>query len=381
MPPPLPHAPEVEVPGSAADQAPPASLGPAPAGGLWAALRGRALRRLAISLLLGAGFVWLFRRGGLPLFPNRAAFSTLSAWVVPVYLGASWLAAYFRTFRWVHLLRPIAPGVHRFRVLGIGFVGYAAVFLSPLRIGEVVRPYLLSRDRQVSFFQALGTVGAERVIDGLLLTLLSFTTLSLAPQVSPLPNHLGNLPIPVAAVPAALYSALILFASALTAMAVFYRARSFAQRLIERTIGLVSPHLAGWVTNTLARLAEGLSFLPSRTHLTRFLRDTVLYWGLVIAAQWLLLRGVGLHPTPAEACVTLGVMGLGTLIPSGPGFFGAYQLSAFTALSLFYPLSDVLSRGAAFVFISYCVQLSTNILSLLPGYYLVRRFPASIGAS
>ena len=348
--------------------------------GQWAKLKEKALPRLAISLLLGAGFVWLFRRGGLPLLPQGAALSAMRGWAFPTYLVVSWLAAYFRTWRWVHLLRPIAPRVNPFRVLGIGFVGYAAVFLSPLRMGEVVRPYLLSRDRQISFFQGLGTVGAERVIDGLILTLLSFCALTIAPKVSPLPNRLGNLPIPVAAVPAALYSTLLLFAGAFAAIAIFYRARAWARWVMELTVAKISRPLSDWMTATLERLADGLSFLPSWHHFSRFLRDTALYWLLSVGAQWLLLRGVGLHASIAEACVTIGVMGLGTLIPSGPGFFGAYQISAFTALALFYPVPAVLSQGAAFVFIAYCVQLSTNVLSLVPGFLLMRRFPAQASA-
>jgi glycosyltransferase 2 family protein len=346
-------------------------------GKLWSTQRGRTLARLAVSLLLAAGFVWLLRRGGLPLVPRATAFGRLRPWGVPAYVSLLWLATYFRTFRWLHLLRPIAPGLSRFRVLGIGFVGYSAVFLAPLRMGEMVRPYLLSRDREVTFLQALGTVGAERVIDGLFLTVLSFVALALANQVSPLPDRLGDLQVPVSAVPAALYGALTLFALALLAMVVFYSARAWARRAIELTIGLVSPRLSAWVTGTLERLADGLSFLPSRIHLLRFVRDTGIYWGLGVAAQCLLLRAVGLPATLAEACVIIGVMGLGTLIPAGPGFFGAYQLSGFTALALFYPAPEVLSFGAAFVFISYCTVLSTNLLSLVPGFWLMGRFRPS----
>jgi hypothetical protein len=287
------------------------------------------------------------------------------------------LATYFRTFRWLHLLRPIASELSPGRVLGIGLVGYSATFLAPLRMGEVVRPYLLSRDHEVTFFQALGTVGAERVIDGLFLTVLSVVALLSANEVDPLPTHLGDLQVPVAAIPAALCGALLVFSGALLAMVVFYRSRGWARRVVERSVGLVSLRLSAWVQSTLERLADGLRFLPSRIHLLRFVRDTAIYWGLGIAGQWLLLRAVGLPATPAEACVTMGAMGLGTLIPSGPGFFGAYQLSAFSALALFYPAPAVLSYGAAFVFLSYCAQLSSNVLSLVPGFWLMRRLPST----
>jgi hypothetical protein len=183
------------------------------------------------------------------------------------------------------------------------------------RMGEVVRPYLISQDQDVTFLQAMGTVGAERTIDGLVLTLLSFITLSLSTPLSPLPDQLGDLPLPVKAVPGALYLALLAFTAAFVLMAVFYWARSAARRLTERVVGIVSKRLATLLTGVVERLADGLSFLPSKRHFAAFLRDTLLYWALGVGGQWLLLRGLGIPATLVEAAVTLGVMGIGTLMP------------------------------------------------------------------
>lgn len=333
------------------------------------------LPRLLISLLIAAGFIWLFRRGGLPLLPERAAFRDMRWWALPGYAALIMLASFFRTYRWLYLLRPIAPRLSRWRVFGMGLVGNSAVFLAPLRSGEVVRPLLIARDGEVSFFQATGTVGAERVVDGLVLTLFTFISLGLASPLSPLPDKLGDLPLPVSALPAAVVSTLLLFSCAFVAMAVFYFARDFARRLTLRVFGLVSPRLASWLTNTVERVAEGLSFLPSRSHLFSFLRFTALYWALGISAQWLLLWASGLSANLAQASVTLGVMGLGLLVPSGPGFFGAYQIAGFSGLALYFELPLVREQGAAFVFVSYVAQVALNSLPGLFGVWLLRKFP------
>jgi uncharacterized protein (TIRG00374 family) len=249
--------------------------------------------------------------------------------------------------------------------------------LAPLRSGEVVRPYLIARDGQVSFFQATGTVGAERVVDGLVLTLFTFISLWLSPPISPLPDKLGDLPLPVSALPAAVFSTLILFLCAFVAMALFYFARDFARRVTLRVFGLVSHKLAAFLTRTVERVAEGLSFLPSRSNLFSFLRHTCLYWAFGIAAHWLLLWASGLPATLAQACVVLGVMGLGSLVPSGPGFFGAYQISGFSALALYFQLPLVRDEGAAFIFSSYVALVTLNNLpGLLLGWWLLGRFPA-----
>jgi uncharacterized protein (TIRG00374 family) len=333
------------------------------------------LPRLLISLLIAAGFVWLFRRGGLPLLPERTAFRHVRWWALPAYAALIMLASFFRTYRWLYLLRPIAPNLSRWRVFGMGLVGFCAVFLAPLRSGEVVRPLLIARDGEVSFFQATGTVGAERIVDGLVLTLFTFISLWLAPPLSPLPDKLGDLPLPVSALPAAVFSTLLVFACAFLAMALFYFARDLARRLTLRVFGLISERLARWLTSTVERVAEGLSFLPSRSHLQSFLRDTCLYWSLGIGAQWLLLWASGLNASLIQACATLGVMGLGSLVPSGPGFFGAYQIAGFSALALYFDLPLVRDEGAAFIFLSYVGQVTLNSLPGLLGFWLMRKFP------
>lgn len=356
------------------DPALPASA--APRSGVWK----RLLPRLLFSLLIAAGFIWLFQRGGLPLLPPESAFHRMRWWALPGYLALIAVASFFRTYRWVYLLRPIAPRLSRWRVFGMGLIGFSAVFLAPLRSGEVVRPLLIASDGEVSFFQATGTVGAERVVDGLVLTLFTFFALWLAPPLSPLPDKLGDLPLPVSALPAAVYSTLLLFLVAFVAMAVFYWARDFARRTTHLLFAWLSPRLAAWLTGSVERLAEGLSFLPSRSNLFSFLRDTGVYWTLGIVAQWLLLWASGLSANILQACVMLGVMGLGSLVPAGPGFFGAFQIAGFSALALYFELPLVKNEGAAFVFVSYVAQFALNSLPCLLGFWLMSRFPARSAA-
>lgn len=329
--------------------------------------------RVVASLLIGGGFLWLLMRGGLPLLPSSAALSHLPWWTVGAYVGLQIVCAFLRNYRWIYLIRPIAPTARPLRVLGIAMVGFSAIFLAPLRSGEIVRPYLLSQDKQVSFMQAAGTVGAERVIDGLLVTLFTFIGLSLAQVVSPLPHSLGDLPLPVSAVPTAVYGALLVFTCVFVVMTAFYFARDFAGRLVRSVVGLVSKRAADWAAGTLERVADGLSFLPSSTNLVPFLLQTLGYWGLGIGAQWVLLRGLGLDASLAQAATCVGVQGLGTLAPAGPGMFGAYQIAGFSALAMFFPMDMVKQQGAVFIFITYTAQLALNSLQFVVGFWLMSK--------
>ncbi len=328
--------------------------------------------RILVSLLIAAAFVWLFRRGGLPLLPERSAFAKLNPWAVSAYVVMIFVGVWFRAHRWIHLLRPIAPTATPRRVVGSCLVGVAAILFAPLRLGEAARPYLLARDGKVSFFQGLGAAGAERVVDGLVLTAVAAVAMALATTISPLPTHVGDIRVPVAVVPHAIDAALAVFAGGFAALVVFHAARELAHRLTHRMLDPISPRFANFVTDTLERLADGLKVLGSPRDRWRFFAETLLYWGLVFTATWILLLGTGVHSSFAQACVSLGVLGLGAVIPAGPGFFGTYQIAIYTGLALFFDQATVLSSGAAMVFVSYATQLVVSAIAGVIGFVLIR---------
>ncbi|HYQ18814.1 MAG TPA: hypothetical protein VEQ58_23725, partial [Polyangiaceae bacterium] len=77
-----------------------------------------------------------------------------------------------------------------------------------------------------------------------------------------------------------------------------------------------------------------------------------------------------------QAFVTMGVIGLGSLLPAGPGMFGAFQVATYTSLAMYNSEQDVLTKGAMAVFGSYIVQLLMNALQGGTGLLLLARVPA-----
>ncbi|HEX2871321.1 MAG TPA: lysylphosphatidylglycerol synthase transmembrane domain-containing protein [Polyangiaceae bacterium] len=347
--------------------------GERPDGGAGKPLQSGAWPRIIASLLIGGGFLWLLTRGGLPLIPPKEALAQLPVGHVLAFCALLILGIAFRTHRWTYLIKPIAPEMPARRIMGVCMLGFAAVFLAPLRSGELVRPYLISQGGRPTFMQATGSVAAERIVDGLMVTFFTFVSLSLATKISPLPSRLGDLPLPVAAVPAAAYGALILFSCAFAGMTAFYVARGLAGRVTRRVVGLVSTRAAEFAAGTLERLADGLSFFPSRSTLLRFMSSTLIYWACNILSQWVLLRGLGLEASFAQAAACMGIQGLGSLVPAGPGMFGAFQIAGFSSLAMFFPMEQVKTVGASFVFVTYTVSLVLNVLQVGGGLWLVSK--------
>jgi glycosyltransferase 2 family protein len=331
----------------------------------------RSAPRIIASLLIAGGFVWALRRGGLPFIPSAEARESLRWWDAPAFAALAMVAAGFRTWRWIYLLRPMAPSLRPWRVFGVGLVGFSAVFFAPLRLGEFVRPYLMSRDGRVTFVQAIGTVAAERIIDGLVLVLMTAVALAMSTPLSPLPNHVGDLPIPVSLVPSTILFATLLFSSAFGAMALFYFARTPAKRIVSAVLGVVSARLAAFGAGMVERLAESFGFLPSWERSAPFIRNTLLYWLANGLGHYALLRGVGLDSTIPQAFVTMGVIGLGSLLPAGPGFFGAFQVAMYTSLAMYNSEHDVLTKGALAVFVSYLVNIGVNAVAGISGFVLL----------
>lgn len=316
--------------------------------------------RVLVSVLFGGAFVWLLQRGGLPIVPSRASLAALGVPTIVAYtvwFTALWL---IRANRWSHLLRPLVTLPRRVS-LSIGLAGAGAVVIAPARLGELVRPYLIA-GRGVSFTQGAAIVAAERIVDGIMVASILSIGLLTSTTVSPLPDHLGELPIPVAKIPHAAWMSMVVFATAFVAMAAFFFARDRATRLVERLLGAVSPRAAELVAGTVARLADGLQFLRSPRDALPFLRDTVVYWGMNVAGVYFVLRAAGLDATPGHAMVMLGVLSLGIMVPAGPGFFGAFQLSGYCALALFFPLVNVVGEGGVALFALYVAQMAVAIV-------------------
>src|SRR5262245_35074888 len=96
-------------------------------------------------------------RGGLPMLPPSAALERLAPWGTPLFALLTAVATALRTYRWLHLLRPIQPQLSTRYTWGTALVSFAAVVFAPLRMGEMARPWLISRRGEVRFMQATGS--------------------------------------------------------------------------------------------------------------------------------------------------------------------------------------------------------------------------------
>jgi uncharacterized protein (TIRG00374 family) len=319
------------------------------------------LSRLAVSLAIGGLFFWFLRRSGLNLAPRASDFANVKWWTVGAYFALYTVVHYFRAIRWAHLLKPINANVPTRRLIAISFVGFLAIMLLPLRMGEVVRPVLIRQKGKISGSAALGTIAAERVLDGLYVAILLAVALSFVPRLPLDGVMLGNFAI--ANVPRLGYLLVLVFAGALATLAMFLWQHALAVKLTRSIIGLVSASLADKLEKKVSDLADGLRAVPDPKLMLPFTVETLLYWGANALTMWLLGWGCGLPMTVGHAFAVMGVLAMGILLPSAPGLFGAFQFSVFAALLMYFPREVVLQQGAAYVFLMYVCQLAYHLVA------------------
>jgi glycosyltransferase 2 family protein len=324
------------------------------------------LRRNAVKLIasaiITAGVLFTLQKGGLTLVPEGGDFANVRWAAIPAYVATLAVMSYFRAVRWRFLLRSFAE-VPRRRVLAVSWIGFAAILLMPFRIGEFVRPYMLREKGKLSMSSATGTVVAERVVDGLYLSIILAVALVFIPTIDPLPARVVGLPVSVEQVRASGFVMLGVFTTAFITIAVFYFARAWARKMTLAVFGLVSRRLGEKLAETAEKLANGLHFLGRGRDAGGFLVETTFYWGLNAFGMWILAWGCGVvhaDGTPitfGEACALMGMLGCTILIPGPPGLLGVFQAGIYAGMTMYFPTSVVTGAGAAYVFLLYAIQL------------------------
>jgi uncharacterized membrane protein YbhN (UPF0104 family) len=330
----------------------------------------RHVRALIASLALALGLGWIMHRGALPLLPPKGTLARVDWLSVALFALGLTASVVLRFVRYVFLFAPLAKIPFK-RLMAISCISIGLITFLPFRLGEVARPAMLREKGKLSGWAVTGATGAERIIDGVLFGIMLLLGLTFAVPHDPLPDHIGNLPVPAVYVPRAALLATAFFGFAFVAMAGFFWWRATARRVTEWVIGLVSPRVASLVATAVERVSDGLSFLPN-------LRYTVPYVALTVSALlahiWALQQlalGVGLPDlTFAEATVVVGVLGLGFAMPNAPGFFGSVQLALYAGLAVYVPPAQVIHEGAVFVFIFYVFYLILVVFLSLLGILL-----------
>jgi uncharacterized protein (TIRG00374 family) len=317
---------------------------------------------LILSFGIAAIVVYWLTGQGFDILPSLQSIENSTAWwAIPGYSALFCIFHVLRGWRWTYLLKPFAS-VKPSTMMEVAFTGFTAIQMMPLRTGEIARPYLLDRYAGISKSALFGTIAIERVIDGLLVSLLLTVALFAAPV--PMATYIwGIVPLGI-------------FIVALVLLIAFYLKPVLVRKLIINLAGIVSSKLADFVLGILERFHIGLAALRGKGSLASFVVVSILYWGINGVSFYVLAAGCGIGLTFAGAVAGMGCLAVGILLPAGPGYFGNFQVAVLAALEIYLsPEVSSAPAAAVFIFLLYVLQTGLTLLFGLGGALCLSRRP------
>jgi uncharacterized protein (TIRG00374 family) len=302
--------------------------------------------KIAVSLLVG-GVCVVYAAHGVDRAAVVRALHELSAGSIAMFLATVAVTHFFRAWRWEFLLRPLGVSLPLRRLLLISSVGFMAILALPVRLGEFVRPYFVARERGVRMSAALGTVAVERIIDGLLISILFFVSYLVSS------GDLFTRELRVAA-----WLSLVGFVGLTTflglALVWTEPAITFALRVsfLER----FAPERAHKLGDKLRAMISGFRVLADRRNFGVFLAQSIAYWGMNGFGMWLLARAMHLPISLGAAYTTMAFTGVVLSLPNSPGLVGQYHAAIKLGLLAYLPASVVNAQGMAYAIVLHGLQ-------------------------
>ncbi len=299
--------------------------------------------KLLIGSVISAAFVYFTLRG-VNLHEVWAGLHG-KAYVVLLPASLTFLACQIaRSVRWGVILSPL-KSISQRRLFPLTSVGFMAIIVAPMRVGELVRPYLASTKEGIPMVSGIATILVERVMDLTVLLLFLFFVLS---QVS-LPRWFLR---------GGILLLLVVLAEFVVIAVFLIRPRAVTgvlRPVTARLPGRLGQRIDGFVHN----LSVGFAVISDLGRFLKVFALSFVVWGLSALAVYLLFVFCGFRFGITEALAVTTITALGISLPAAPGLIGNFQFACMVALSFRgVPKTD------AFVYamVYYCLGVGINLV-------------------
>jgi len=261
--------------------------------------------------------VWVFH--DVRIGELVSSMATINWWWVAGAVFLDILSYMSQGMRWSLLLRPTGR-ISTFRAAQAVYAGLFVNEVLPMRLGELLRIYLVSHWVQARFAAILPSILVERFFDAIWLAL----TFGMTVLIVPLPQYL------VDAEEILGFTALTL--TALFIILVFYKKR-------DKSIGPDHSsrywRLVRWISRLSEKVAVGVRDIGrSRFFYSSFGISLLLLLGQILS-YWFVMLAYGLKLSFWHGAAVFLIVHIGTVIPSAPSNVGTYQFFTVFGLTLF----------------------------------------------
>ena len=207
------------------------------------------------------------------------------------------------------------------RLFSITVIGYAVNNLLPLRIGELVRCYLVGEREGVSKSAALGTIVVERIFDGLALI---FFILIISLFI-PMGEWLRTLTIIM----------VIVFVSFFFVFIFLSTSAGVTQKGLALVVHFIPHRWRSVVLGMGNQFIEGIKILQNPSRLIIVFFYSLLLWAIEAAMSWVLAFAFAISQPYTAFLMGTATANLATTLPTTQGGIGPFEYFYKQSLVLF----------------------------------------------
>jgi len=249
-------------------------------------------KKVIAGLVFSALLVYLSVRG-IDFQGVAEGFRTIHYGYVPPTLALLFLMQVLRSFRWGLILSPLAK-IDQLSLFSVTSVGFLAIVAIPARLGELARPYLITKKSCLKMSSALGTIIVERVLDSLTVLVIAVFVLFFIP------------------LPPWLVRASVLFLLATLALLAVMILMILKQEASLRILAMLSGKLPARYAEGLNRLIhhflQGFRIMVNPALLASVTGLSILIWLIDVLVIYLLFLAFGFQLPVAAAFVLMIVL-------------------------------------------------------------------------
>lgn len=306
-------------------------------------------KKIILGILISVILVYLSVKG-INLHDVLSDLKNIQLSYVIYFLLLIILMQVLRSYRWGVILQPMEK-IDQLSLFSVTSVGFLAIAAIPARIGELARPYLISKKSSIKMSSALGSIIIERILD-------SFTILSIAMIVI----FLTDLPSWM------IKSSIIFF---LLALALFcfvlflILRRESALKFINIILNKIPGKLANKIDELIHHFIDGLQVVTNINLLLYLLFLSAAIWLVDVLAIYTLLSSFGFTLPVMASFVLMIILIVGIAIPTAPGFIGNWHAACWLGLSLFgLAKTEAVSFAVVYHFLSMVVLVIFGVAFL-----------------
>jgi glycosyltransferase 2 family protein len=255
---------------------------------------------------------------------------------IGIYFAGVWL----RAARWRLLMAPFAV-VRTERLFRIILIGFAVNNVLPLRLGELVRTYLLRQSHGVPIASTLATVLIERLLDVFALCGILTVVLLFGEPRGWLLAASGT-------------AATITGAGIAGLLIVLVVPRNLLERLFEIGVGIAS-RLHRRLGNLAASIVDGLRVLEDGRAVLAIVPLSILCWAAELGLYYFLAQSLDLNAGLLGLAAGMVIANLATVLPSPPGYVGTFDIALQGTLTESFGVPEV--TAGAYTLLAHAVLL------------------------